>query len=92
MAQTYGIAALRSRQQTLALEDALKREGVDVSVITTPRDVALGCGLSLKFELRDLNRVQRVISAKKPTHLIGVYSVENGAGRARLKPISLYQN
>lgn len=91
MGETYGIAAFRSRQQVLALEEALKREGVDVKVVTTPRDVALGCGLSVKFDLRDLKAVQRVISAKKPTHIVGVYSVESGGGRGKLKPISMYR-
>ena len=44
MQDQYGIAAFRSRQQVLRFEDALRREGVQTSVVTTPRAVALGCG------------------------------------------------
>ena len=44
MQEVYGIAAFRSRQQVLMLESALRRQGLSVGVITTPRDVALGCG------------------------------------------------
>ena len=39
MGEAYGIAAYRSRQQVLMLESALRREGVSVSVVTTPREV-----------------------------------------------------
>lgn len=92
MQETFGIAAFRSRQQVLLLESALKREGVNVGVITTPRDVALGCGLSVRFHMEDLNRVEHVISVQKPTHLVGIYRVEKaGAGRPRLTPVAMYR-
>lgn len=91
MQETFGIAAFRSRQQVLLLEGALKREGLNVKVITTPRDVALGCGLSLKFNINDAERVQRVMAAQKPTHLVGIYRVEqSGGGRPRLTPMASY--
>ena len=45
MREVYGIAAFRSRQQVLRFEDIMRREGVNVRVVTTPRAVALGCGL-----------------------------------------------
>ena len=92
MQDTFEIAAFRSRQQVLLLESALKREGLNVNVITTPRDVALGCGLSVRFFMDDLDRVERVIRAQKPTHLVGIYRVERvSAGRSRLSPIAIYR-
>ena len=45
----YLIAVFRSRQQALRLEAALKREGLPVRMISTPREVALGCGLSVWY-------------------------------------------
>lgn len=42
--EIFGIASFRSRQQVLQLESALRRVGVPASIVTTPRDVALGCG------------------------------------------------
>lgn len=92
MQETFGIAAFRSRQQVLLLEAALKREGLTVNIITTPRDVALGCGLSVRFHISDLERVEHVIRMQKPTHLVGIYQVERiGAGRPRLTPIAIYR-
>jgi len=90
--EVYGIAAFRSRQQVLLLESALRREGVQVSVITTPRDIALGCGLSVRFRMEDVNAVERALRAQRPTNLIGVYRAENaGRGRVRLAPIAIYR-
>ena len=92
MQESFGIAAFRSRQQVLMLESAMKKEGLNVSVITTPRDVALGCGLSVRFRMEDLNAVERLITAQRPTNLIGVYRVERaGAGKPRLTPIASYR-
>ena len=90
MSETYGIAAFRSRQQVLMLESALKREGIETRVVNTPRDVALGCGLSVRFEMKDLDRVKKVISARRPGNMVGVYRVDNAGGRARVSPMAKY--
>ena len=79
MGEAYGIAAYRSRQQVLMLESALRRQGLSVGVITTPRDVALGCGLSVRFELADAADVRDVYLRTRPGNLIGFYRVERGA-------------
>ena len=43
----FGIASFRSRQQVFAFEGALSRQGLRAEVVSTPREVALGCGLSV---------------------------------------------
>lgn len=92
MQEVYGIAAFRSRQQVLLLENSLRREGVGARVVTTPRDVALGCGLSVRFDMADIDRVERAIRAQRPTNLVGVYQVEHtGGGKPRLTPIAIYR-
>lgn len=92
MQETFGIAAFRSRQQVLLLESALKREGLSVNVITTPRDVALGCGLSVRFRMEDLEKVERIIASQGPTHLVGIYRVDRvGAGKPKLTPVAIYR-
>lgn len=52
-----------------------------VSVITTPRDVAVGCGLSIRFELADAQRVMEVYGQLRPSNLIGFYRVERVDGQ-----------
>ena len=49
--QAFGVASFRSRTQVLRFEDALRRAGLSVGVVSTPREVAMGCGLSVRFAL-----------------------------------------
>lgn len=87
MREVYGIAAFRSRQQVLRFEDVLRREGVSVRVVTTPRAVAMGCGLSVRFELSDAERVRAAVRRANPGNLIGIYRVEQTGGRANVAPL-----
>ncbi len=88
MGESYGIAAFRSRQQVLGLDNALRRDGVGVSVVSTPRDVALGCGLSARFALEDIDKVRRVVRQMRPGNMIGIYRVDGENGRHRLTALS----
>ena len=86
--EDYGIAAYRSRTQVLRLEAQLKRDGVACMVVSTPREVALGCGLSVRFELADLDRVRRAVDRVPQQGLIGLYQV-HAYGPRRLTALSL---
>ena len=79
--EVFGIASFRSRQQVLKFEGALRRSGVRVEVITTPRDVSVGCGLSVRFDLNDADRVREVYNQLHPSNLIGFYRVERVDGQ-----------
>ena len=87
MRDVYGIAAFRSRQQVLRFEDALHREGISCSVMTTPRAVALGCGLSVRFDIENTDRVRGVLQRENPGNLIGLYRVEYASGRPMITAI-----
>ena len=88
MQKTFGIAAFRSRQQVMRFEAALRRAGIRTQVISTPRDVSVGCGLSVRFELRDSAAVQQVWRQNRPGNLIGFYRVERrGSGRPLVTPL-----
>lgn len=90
MDEYFGIAAFRSRQQVLRFEAALKRSGINSKVITTPRDVAVGCGLSVQFAIEDTARVQEMLNATHPSNLIGVYQVDRrSGGRPKLTALSM---
>jgi len=90
MQEIYGIAAFRSRQQVLMFENVLRREGMQTQVVSTPRDVSMGCGLSVRFRLEDTDRVIRAMGRINRGNLIGVYRVEhNGRGRPKVTAISM---
>lgn len=87
MQESFGIAAFRSRQQVMRFEDALRRAGINVDVVTTPREVAMGCGLSVRFALKDAERVRNMYRRVNPGNLIGFYRVDYVGGRARISPL-----
>ena len=76
----FGIASFRSRQQVFAFEAALSRAGVRSEIVSTPREVALGCGLSVRFALEDWPRVCETARRARPSNLIGFYRVQPGRG------------
>ena len=89
MQSSFGIASFRSRTQVLRLEDALRRAGLSAGVISTPREVAMGCGLSVRFELSDYPGVVSVYRRLNPGALIGFYRVDHyGTRQMRLTPLS----
>ena len=90
MQEVYGVAAFRSRQQVLLLEAALRREGVASRIVSTPREVSMGCGLSVRFRLEDVGAIVRALRQVNTGNLIGLYRVESGKnGRASLSAIPI---
>ncbi len=88
MQASFGIAAFRSRTQVLHLEDALRRAGLSSGVISTPREVAMGCGLSVRFELSQFGQVLAVYRRMAAGALIGFYRVDGyGTRQMRLTPL-----
>ena len=84
MRDVYGVAAFRSRQQVLRFEATLRRLGVPTQVVTTPRDISMGCGLSVRFPMERLGEVRRTLLASNPGNLIGLYRAEYDGARLRV--------
>jgi hypothetical protein len=84
--EPFGFAAYRSRQQTTALESALKRQGIPCRIINTPHEIGMGCGLSVRFELNDLKAVKAVCDRLSQNALIGIYHAEYVDGRLVCRP------
>ena len=89
MHEIYGVAAFRSRQQVLLLEAALRREGIWSRIVSTPREVSMGCGLSVRFRLEDTVSVIRALRGVNTANLIGLYRVESSGGRLSLTAMQI---
>ena len=89
MEERFGVAAFRSRQQVMQFERALRRAGVPCSVITTPRSIAVGCGLSVRFALEDARDVHDVYQLARPGNLIGFYRAERTGGQTVVRPLGM---
>lgn len=90
MEEQFGIAAFRSRQQVMAFDQALRKNGIRTAVVNTPRAVAIGCGLSVRFDLEDAQAVGEVWRALKPGNLVGFYEVcRDDGGRLQVSPMGI---
>lgn len=88
MEENFCIAAFASRLQVMAFEETLRSRGMKASIVTTPRAVSLGCGLSVRFEEKDTPRVKALYQALGMGNLIGFYRVlRDAAGRATVRPL-----
>ena len=88
MNESFGLAAFLSRTQVLRMENALHRAGLSAGVIATPREIAVGCGLSVRFDLSDTPQVLQIYRRLNPSALIGFYRAEGyGTRRLTLTPL-----
>ena len=88
MQETFGIAAFRSRQQVMLFDSALRRAGISTQIISTLREVSIGCGLSVRFDVRDARAVADVYRRAQPGNLIGFYQVSwQGGARPQIQPL-----
>lgn len=85
--ESYGIASFRSRQQVMQFQNTLRRLGIRTSVISTPREVAVGCGLSLRFDLSDAKAVVEQAKKTRPDTLVGFYTLERNGVKLVAKPM-----
>ena len=85
---SYGIAAFRSRQQVLAFEKALREAGLRVRVIHTPHEIAIGCGLSVRFAESDAAQVRAALRRRAYPAFVGLYLATPQGARLILKPLS----
>lgn len=86
--EPFGFVAYRSRQQTTALEVALRSQGIQCSIINTPHEIGMGCGLSVRFNLADLRAVTATVNRLKQTALIGIYNAVYEDGKLVFRPVS----
>jgi len=84
----FGIVAFRSRQQIMHFEKLFAREGIQARVVSTPREVSAGCGLSLQFPISQASAVQELLRRFRPSNMIGIYQVEVRNGKTILSALS----
>ncbi len=73
--ETFDIVAFRSRSHALRFSQILKDSGYSNHVISTPKEVSIGCGLSVKFSPALTPYVVRIYSIYRYP-ISGFYHIE----------------
>ena len=83
----YYLAAFRSRTQTLAFLEVLKKYRIECYTVNTPKEAGVGCGLSVKFNKQCFAFVKKVLWQQRLDSFAGFFFVENRCGRNFIKAI-----
>lgn len=71
----FVLMVLRSRTQVFGFKKIISGAGIDCEIVNTPKEISVGCGLSIKTEHKNLNCVKRLYSIYKPQSFVGFYNV-----------------
>lgn len=86
--EEFYIIAFRSRYHALSYSSELKKRGINCLIMSTPKELAVGCGLSLRFNKEVLSKVVSYYKKnKKP--IVGLYKVERTGCVTRTKRINI---
>ncbi len=72
------IAVFRSRAQAADCNARLRAAGIDSTVVNTPKEANVGCGLSVKIPPNAQKRAKFIISTAKYSAFYGFLAVRNG--------------
>ncbi len=86
--ENFAIASFRSRSAVQKFAAALRRRNVACRLISTPREVAIGCGLSVRFEPNAVAAAMQEYRAGGHGALIGFYRVTRVGSKTTVAPIA----
>ena len=69
----YLIISYKSRNSLYAFAQILRQYGIASTIINTPRNIALSCGLSLKVDFGHFSRVASLINNVNLSGFWGVF-------------------
>lgn len=73
----FYIFAFRSRTNSMCFYEALKNRQIPCSIMNTPREVAVGCGLSVRVPPEYLETAQKIYSYQPLNTFLGIFLLVN---------------
>jgi hypothetical protein len=59
----------------MALEAVLKKERIKYTIVPTPRELSVSCGISIQYNKEDEDNIRNLVE-KNSINIIGFYSLE----------------
>ena len=72
--ENFDIIAFRSRQHAFHFSQVLRDQGISTQVMSTPKEVALGCGLSIRFSTYMTRQIMQIYK-RYNSPILGFYHV-----------------
>ncbi len=70
----YGVALFHNTSAVMRAEQVLKKGGVTVKLIPTPREFSSDCGLAVRFDEQDTDAV-RVLLEQSHVEVAGIHTM-----------------
>ncbi len=80
------LAVFRSRSQSVDYAERLNRYGVAASVVPTPKEAKVGCGLCVRFDARYFVRAKAILKTGKYAAFKGFYKMDFYGGNISVTP------
>ena len=71
----YILAIFGGRTQTMAFYQILRSYNISCSVVNTPKQAIVACGISVKFMEKDISVVSSILQRRKFDTFVGIYRV-----------------
>ncbi len=81
----YAIVVFRSRNQTATMYDVFLSNGIECSIINTPKEANVGCGVSIRFDLSQLEKAKQLVFSHNGQSFIGFFKLTVLSGRYLVK-------
>lgn len=85
--EVFGVIGFHSRQQAIRFDSTLKKKQIKSMLMSTPREIAIGCGLSVRFELKNIDQVIYAYKTIRPASMIGIYKIERRGSQSIVEKI-----
>lgn len=82
----FGVITFKSTQYAIKADTVFKKQNIEFRTIPTPREITHSCGLAIKFNLDDIERVEDIINENK-LESEGIFKVIKGNGVNRSEKI-----
>ena len=85
------LAVFRSRSHSLDYAEKLKQYGVVATLVPTPKEARIGCGLCVRLDGRDVARASAILKTGKYSSFKGFYKMDFVGGKVSLIPYFWYK-
>lgn len=83
----YALAVFRARNETITFANLLRSYGVNVMIVSTPRQINVSCGISVRFGLSSLEQAKNLLSRRRFDSFGGFYKVKQVGASFRAVPV-----
>jgi len=83
----YVLISFRSRTDASSFKEYLKFYGETATLVSTPKEAGVGCGLSVKISVNALSTAKKVLKNKNYSALTGIFLVSIRGGHSFIKVI-----